>query len=172
MRAAIYARMSTDKQSADSPADQVARCREYAEREGWQVVEGLVIQEAGVSGSSRHNRDGLLDLIARIDEWDTLLCWYFSRLARDSEDQGWIRNKLRVSKRNAVDVSVAHAEGAADASDRGLRAECPEGDDLGDAVVAVAFGRVADHLVAAVLGEVHVNVRHLLALYVKEALED
>ena len=28
MRAAIYARMSTDKQSADSPADQIARCRE------------------------------------------------------------------------------------------------------------------------------------------------
>lgn len=26
MRAAIYARMSTDKQSADSPADQIARC--------------------------------------------------------------------------------------------------------------------------------------------------
>ena len=38
--------------------------------------------------------------------------------------------------------------------------------------MAVAFGRVADHLVAAVFGEVHVNVRHLLALYVKEALED
>ena len=33
-RAAIYARMSTDKQSSDSPADQVARCREYRYRRG------------------------------------------------------------------------------------------------------------------------------------------
>lgn len=31
MRAAIYARMSTDKQGAGSPADQIARCRELAE---------------------------------------------------------------------------------------------------------------------------------------------
>ena len=30
MRAAIYARMSTDKQSADSPADLIVRCREFA----------------------------------------------------------------------------------------------------------------------------------------------
>jgi len=30
MRVAIYARMSTDKQSADSPADQIARCRDFA----------------------------------------------------------------------------------------------------------------------------------------------
>jgi DNA invertase Pin-like site-specific DNA recombinase len=40
MRAAIYARMSTDKQSADSPADQIARCREFAERRGCARDEG------------------------------------------------------------------------------------------------------------------------------------
>ncbi len=48
-RAAIYARMSADKQSADSPADQIARCREYAEREAWQVVEDLVLADEGIS---------------------------------------------------------------------------------------------------------------------------
>ena len=37
VRAAIYARMSTDKQSADSPADQIARCRDFAASRGWQV---------------------------------------------------------------------------------------------------------------------------------------
>ena len=67
-RAAIYARMSTDKQSADSPADQIARCREYAEREGLEVV--LIEQDAGVSGASRHNRPRLLSLFAEIDAWD------------------------------------------------------------------------------------------------------
>jgi predicted site-specific integrase-resolvase len=42
MRAATYARVSTDKQSADSPADQIARCREFAARRGWHVVDALV----------------------------------------------------------------------------------------------------------------------------------
>ena len=106
MRAAIYARMSTDKQSADSPADQIARCREFARTRGWQVVEVLVVSEAGVSGASRHNRPGLLGLVDRIADWDVLLCWDSSRLARDSEDLGWIRNRLRAHRRTGYEVST------------------------------------------------------------------
>ena len=34
MRVAIYARMSTDKQSADSPADQIAHRRGLARAQG------------------------------------------------------------------------------------------------------------------------------------------
>ncbi len=105
-RPAIYARMSSDKQSADSPADQIACCREYAERRGWSVVEGLTVEDAGISGASRHNRPKLLALVARIDEWDLLLCWEFLRLARDSEDLGWIRNRLRVHKRTAYEAAT------------------------------------------------------------------
>jgi len=105
MRAAIYARMSTDKQSADSPADQVARCREFAKARGWTVVESLVISEAGISGASRHNRPGLLQLVARIDEWDTTLCWDCSRLSRNQEDLGWLVNRLRSRRRQGFEVS-------------------------------------------------------------------
>ena len=61
MNVAIYARMSTDKQSDTSPEDQIARCREYAEGQGWRVVETLVVAEAGISGASRHNRPGFSD---------------------------------------------------------------------------------------------------------------
>ena len=106
MRAAIYARMSMDKQSGDSPGDQIARCRDFAKRKGWDVAEELIAVDAGVSGASRHNRPSLLDLISRIPEWGVLLCWDFSRLARDGEDQGWIRNRLRVAKKSAVEVST------------------------------------------------------------------
>ena len=81
VKAAIYARMSTDKQSAHSPGDQIARCREFAKQRGWRVVEDLVVEDAGVSGASRHNRPKLLELIARIEEWDRLLCFDFSRLS-------------------------------------------------------------------------------------------
>ena len=65
MRAAVYARMSPDKQSADSPAHQIARRRHFAAARDWQIAEALVVSEAGVSGASRHNRPRLLDLIAR-----------------------------------------------------------------------------------------------------------
>ena len=88
MRAATYARMSTDKQSADSPADQVARCREFATARGWTVVESLIAVDSGISGASRHKRPAFLDRISRITEWDVLLGWEFARLARDSEDPG------------------------------------------------------------------------------------
>jgi hypothetical protein len=47
IRCAIYARMSTDKQSDTSPADQVARCQEFARARGWAVAEELVTMEAG-----------------------------------------------------------------------------------------------------------------------------
>ena len=105
-RVAIYARMSTDKQSADSPADQIAQCREFAQARDWRVVESLVVADAGISGASRHNRPRLLDLVDRIEEWDVLLCFDFSRLARDSEDLGWTRNRLRVHKRKAFETST------------------------------------------------------------------
>jgi DNA invertase Pin-like site-specific DNA recombinase len=105
-RVAIYARMSTDKQSADSPADQIAHCRRYASDRGWHVVEELVIEEAGKSGASRHNRPGLLALIGRARDFDVLLCWDSSRLARNTEDLGWIRNRLRVNRCKGIEVST------------------------------------------------------------------
>ncbi len=106
MRPAIYARMSTDKQNDRSPDDQAAECRRFAEARGWHVAEDLVACEAGISGASRHNRPKLLDLVARIAEWDVLLCWDSSRLARNSEDLGWIRNRLLSQRRTGYEVST------------------------------------------------------------------
>ena len=54
---------------------------------------------------------------------------------------------------------------------RGPGLDGGEGDDLGDAVPAVALGRVADHLVPVAGVEVHVDVRHGDAGRVEEALE-
>jgi len=106
MNAAIYARMSTDKQSEASPADQIARCRDFAAKQGWRVAEELIAVDSGISGVSRHNRPALLDLMARIPEWDVLLCWDFSRLARNEEDLGWIRNRLKSAKKTAYEAST------------------------------------------------------------------
>ena len=73
--------------------------------------------------------------------------------------------------RHAVDIAVAHAEGASAVADGGLRAQRPERDDLRHAVAAVALGGVADHFLATVVGEVEVDIGHLAAFEVQEALE-
>lgn len=104
MRAAIYARMSTDKQSAESPEDQIARCREFAGSRGWTVLDDCIAVDAGVSGASRHNRPELLRLMQRIGEWDVLLCFESSRIARNQEDFGWVLNQLEEHDREGYEA--------------------------------------------------------------------
>lgn len=61
MRSAIYARFSTDLQNERSIDDQIALCRDYAEREGLQIV--ATYDDRARSGSSILGRDGLLKLM-------------------------------------------------------------------------------------------------------------
>src|SRR6267378_6759343 len=49
-RAAIYARISTDKQNPLSPADQERKCREYADRNSIAVLDTHVYVDEGLSG--------------------------------------------------------------------------------------------------------------------------
>jgi len=58
MRAAVYARFSTDRQNESSISDQVRVCSEYAERQGWNVVQ--LFEDQGISGAAMGNRPGVL----------------------------------------------------------------------------------------------------------------
>ena len=60
MRAAIYARYSSELQSENSIKDQVALCNGRAERESWAVVETFV--DYALSGATME-RPGLISLI-------------------------------------------------------------------------------------------------------------
>src|SRR5262245_21283205 len=54
-RAALYTRVSTDRQTVEN---QVSQLRQVAERRGWEVVE--IYRDAGISGAKgRHQRPGL-----------------------------------------------------------------------------------------------------------------
>ena len=69
----------------------------------------------------------------------------------------------------AHDVGLAqHPRGVAHGRSR---LDGREGDDLGDPVAPVLLGRVAHHVGAVALVEVHVDVGHLLAARIEEALE-
>ena len=72
---------------------------------------------------------------------------------------------------DAVNVGIGHAERAPRIADRRLRPQRPERDDLGNVVTPVLIRDVPDRLLAAVVLEIHIDVRHLLALDVQEALE-
>ena len=104
MRVAIYARMSTDKQSADSPADQIARCREFANSRGWEVGEELIFTDEGISGASIAGRPALRACLGAVARFDFLLCWEFSRIARDEGHLADIRGELEMRRKSAIEV--------------------------------------------------------------------
>lgn len=90
---AIYARESAgrDEDSSVSVADQVAECKRWAEREGWDVVE--TIRDVGsASKGARRRRSRLSDLVAVIENGsvDAVIAWEQSRFARTEAESATI----------------------------------------------------------------------------------
>lgn len=93
LRAAIYARYSTDLQSAASVEDQIRLCEEHASRQGWEVVGHHI--DRGISGASLM-RPGLQDMMSRAAKgaFDILLAEALDRISRDQEDIAGIYKRL------------------------------------------------------------------------------
>jgi site-specific DNA recombinase len=83
MRAALYARFSSDLQRATSIEDQFRNCCKRAEGEGWTVV--ATFADAAMSGSdaNRPQYRAMLEAAARC-EFDVLIVDDLSRLTRDA----------------------------------------------------------------------------------------
>lgn len=86
MKAAIYSRFSTDRQTDSSIADQVRVCSEYAQREGMQVTE--LFEDQGISGAAIGNRPSVIRMreAALARRFDVLLVMDLSRLSRSQAD--------------------------------------------------------------------------------------
>src|SRR5215469_11357115 len=83
-RAAIYVRVSTDKQTGEN---QIRELRQIAERRGWEVVEEY--RDAGISGAKgRDNRPGLDQMLkdAGKRRFDVVMAWAIDRLGRSLID--------------------------------------------------------------------------------------
>jgi DNA invertase Pin-like site-specific DNA recombinase len=84
LRAALYARVSTDRQSTEN---QLRELRQAAERLGWVVVEEFV--DRGISGAKgrkdRPRLDAMLKGVARKD-FDVVASWSVDRLGRSLID--------------------------------------------------------------------------------------
>ena len=83
-RAAIYVRVSTDRQTIEN---QVRELRQIAERRGWQVIEQY--SDAGISGAKgRDGRPGLDQMLkdAQRRRFDVIMAWAIDRLGRSLID--------------------------------------------------------------------------------------
>src|SRR5215468_11116527 len=108
LRCAVYARYSSDQQSPLSIGDQIRKCREYAEHQGWSVLEEHIYADAELSGTGI-DRPGLQSLLksteALLRPFDVLLIDDTSRLSRRSADQSNIVDHLKFKGFRIIAVS-------------------------------------------------------------------
>ena len=95
-----------------------------------------------------------------------------SELGSDLASSSVMPSRGGYHPRDSVHVAVGHGERASDVAYGGAGAHRAERDDMGHVFAPVLFDHVVDDFLAAVVLEVHVNVRHLLAFQVQESLED
>ena len=158
-RAAIYVRVSTDTDAQkDSPANQIATCREYAETVDLEVSDSLTYNDAGISGMEMENRPEVQRMLAdaRAGKFDAILFTAISRFSRDLSDTFGTKKRLErtygirlisieegydsaVEGRNSEMVFTVHAMLAAHKSQemsksirRGLRQSAKRGRHIGN----------------------------------------
>lgn len=99
IRAACYARYSSDLQRETSIQDQLAAAARFARDHGWTVVSNQIYADAAVSGASIQGRSGLQRLMAaaaqRPRPFDVLLVDDSSRVARDIPDAIRVMQQLK-----------------------------------------------------------------------------
>ena len=113
MRAAIYARFSSDNQHERSIDDQVRLCRDFVERHGGTVV--TVYADYAMSGAHLRSRPQALRLLddAKTGLFDTVVAEGLDRLSRDQEDTAAIHKRLgfagiRLATVQEGDISELH----------------------------------------------------------------
>src|SRR5580765_1890468 len=104
MKAALYARYSSDNQRDASIEDQLRLCRAKAEREGWTVVDSY--SDRAISGASLL-RPGVQELIADglKRRFDIILTESLDRLSRDQEDIAGFYKRMRFADIGIVTLS-------------------------------------------------------------------
>src|SRR5258708_5287748 len=128
MRAAIYSRFSTDRQTDSSIVDQVRVCGEYAERQCWTVVDQY--EDQGISGAALGNRPGVLKLqdAAFAGRFNAVLVTDLSRLSRSQGDLSKMIDRLV-----AKGIRVVGVQDGYDSSRRGHKLQAGLSGIIGEA---------------------------------------
>ena len=104
MRAAVYARKSTDHQSESTIEEQIRRCTHYIEAQGWELSE--IYDDTGTGMNT--DRPGFSKMMEEIEDWDVTVAYKLDRFHRDSRNsQDWAIELNGMSKNFvAIDISV------------------------------------------------------------------
>jgi DNA invertase Pin-like site-specific DNA recombinase len=95
VRAAIYARVSTDRQTTEN---QTRELKALAAREGWEVVRVFEDTMSGAKGrEDRKGLDALLKAVGR-REFDAVLVWSVDRIGRSLTDLLSVLMELHAKK--------------------------------------------------------------------------
>jgi site-specific DNA recombinase len=109
MRAAAYARFSSDLQRETSVDDQIRTAREYADAREWHLDPAFIFTDYGISGASIVGRPGLQALLAAAERrpvpFDVVLVDDSSRVARDLADAIRILQRLTFAGVRVVYIS-------------------------------------------------------------------
>lgn len=105
LRAAIYARFSTNLQSDRSIDDQITLCRYFADQRGYSVAQ--IYSDAAKSGASMFDRDSLRSMLrdAEVSAFEVVIVEAFDRLSRDQADMHSIFRHLTFNKVNVLSVN-------------------------------------------------------------------
>ena len=120
MKAAVYARKSTDdtdrNEENKSVTRQVERAKAYIASKGWTIVDEHVFADDGISGAEYQNRPGFSRLLTRVKEFEVLVMSESSRLGRDM-----LRNAYHVGEILDAGVRILYY-----LSDEEEKADTPE----------------------------------------------
>ena len=107
-RCAIYARSAIAHQVDGSVNEQIARCREFAARHGWEVLNEDVYVDSGISGLSREHPalNELITAASSLRLFGYVLVVSIDRLARSLSHYLELRRKLRAFGIRLLSVEV------------------------------------------------------------------
>jgi len=105
IRAALYARYSSDMQNMSSIEDQFRICQDQAARERWKVVG--TYKDAAISGASLTLRPGIQALLqdAQAGKFDLVLAEALDRISRDQADVAIIYKHLKFAGMRIVTLA-------------------------------------------------------------------
>lgn len=116
VRAAIYARRSTEEQSA-SLDRQIGECEQFIEREGWTVGETYTDSKSGWKPDVPRPSFDRMMRDATAGEFDVLVVWEVSRLSRQEGDDSALAMIWRLRKAGVEVHSVAERSTGNDLAD-------------------------------------------------------
>lgn len=107
MKAALYARVSSEKQDVDlSISAQLKSLREYCARNGYEVVKEFVDEAESGKTTARPAFREMISAARRSQKpFDLILVWKYSRFARSREDSIVFKTMLRKNGIRVVSIS-------------------------------------------------------------------